>query len=418
MTGSSVMFLRFGRAMTTDVQLAWWVALANVCFALAVLKGWRWRGCVLGGLAIGLALMSKGPVALAQTVLPLAAFVAWRRWRNPASARARRVGWAPVVAAVVAALAVALPWPLWVVLRRSGQIEFWFREVAQGGRADYGWDPPWVYLAILPLLLPWAGFVVLGLVRVVRERSEEGVLAAALLLLPIAVMCCVNQKNDRYLLPMLAPAAAIGAMEFVRGGEGAQRAYRWVVVGTWGALLLIAVGVPVAGATVLERADGGRWWSAGVAAASAGVGVAVIAVGWFLGGEARVRGLIPAGVVLMLWTHGLLMHGYATSARGLSDGRPVADAIVAALPPDTEVWCYQAPGRFSRVPVDTTIYLNRTVRQAIDPTTLPTTAGGNRVMLVHRRRDEPVPAGMRDWKVIGTTQKNAGTWEVRLSPPK
>ena len=63
-----MLFLRFGRSMTTDVHLMLWVATANAFFAAALLHRKRWLGCLAGGVALGLAFMSKGPVALAQTI--------------------------------------------------------------------------------------------------------------------------------------------------------------------------------------------------------------------------------------------------------------------------------------------------------------------------------------------------------------
>src|SRR4051794_4731127 len=78
--GTTALLLRFGRYATTDVQLALWVNVANVGLAWAVLRGRWWAGSLLAGAALGLAFMSKGPVCLLQTVLPVAVFAGWRRW--------------------------------------------------------------------------------------------------------------------------------------------------------------------------------------------------------------------------------------------------------------------------------------------------------------------------------------------------
>src|SRR4029453_7808555 len=87
-------------------------------------------------------------------------------------------------------------------------------EVAAGGFKSDPYDPPWVYLAFIPLLLPWAGFFFLGLIALLREKSDRAMLAIVLTLVPIVVMCCFTEKNDRYLLPMIAPAAVICAAGF------------------------------------------------------------------------------------------------------------------------------------------------------------------------------------------------------------
>src|SRR4029453_2387203 len=65
--GSTLFLLRFGRHATTDVQLALWVTLANAALARLALRGPSWRGALLAGCALGMALMSKGPVALLQS---------------------------------------------------------------------------------------------------------------------------------------------------------------------------------------------------------------------------------------------------------------------------------------------------------------------------------------------------------------
>src|SRR5207244_87021 len=63
-----------------DVHVALWVNIANVGLAWAVRRGRWWAGSLLAGAALGLAFMSKGPVSLLQTVLPVLGFVVWRRW--------------------------------------------------------------------------------------------------------------------------------------------------------------------------------------------------------------------------------------------------------------------------------------------------------------------------------------------------
>ena len=49
------------RLATTDVQLALWATVANLSLAAAVLDRRFWLGLAGGGVALGLALMSKGP---------------------------------------------------------------------------------------------------------------------------------------------------------------------------------------------------------------------------------------------------------------------------------------------------------------------------------------------------------------------
>jgi 4-amino-4-deoxy-L-arabinose transferase-like glycosyltransferase len=413
MMGSTLLFLRFGRDMTTDVQLALWVTTANMFFAMALFEGRRWLGCVAGGAALGLALMSKGPVALAQTIAPLAALFLWMGWTKRLR-RETRIGWAPVAVGAITALAIALPWPVWVLSHMSGQIGFWWQELAHGGSNDYVADPLWSYLSLIPNILPWTAFFFLGAPLLFQAKTERAMLALILVVAPIAVMTCFSQKNERYLLPMLAPAAVVCAAGLVERAKDIER-IRQIVAGlTWITLLIIAVGFPLTGAIFLKRIGGAHWWSLQFALVTAAVGVAILGLAWFVD-PTRLRSLVPAAVTLMIWSQFLFNFGYTDSRRGHSAGKPVTDAIAASFPPDCDVWCYGPPGRFSRVPTDLPIYLNRIIRQAAEPTTLPT-SGKPCVMLVFCRKQEPPPAFLADWSPIGSFSENNGIWSAYARP--
>ena len=96
--GTSLMFLRYSRYALTDVYLGLFVVAANVFLVRAIFLGERWRGMIGAGVALGLAGMSKGPVGLAQSVLPVWLFLVWRgfieRREGDAVKSVRRGGWA------------------------------------------------------------------------------------------------------------------------------------------------------------------------------------------------------------------------------------------------------------------------------------------------------------------------------------
>jgi 4-amino-4-deoxy-L-arabinose transferase-like glycosyltransferase len=433
MMGTSFMFLRFSRSASTDVPLMLWVTAANVFFAAALLRGYRWIGCALGGLAIGLALMSKGPVALAQTVFPLIVLFAWRWWdrrgrsASPAGemssdsqtipqtpASRQRIGWLPILLAAVIAIAIALPWPIWALWHLPGQLQYWFSEVAEGGTKNYRFDPPWIYLSLIPLLLPWAAFFFLGIILLLREKTDRARLIVLLVIAPILLMACFTEKNDRYLLPMLSASAIICAVGFLARGVDVEPARKWIAGFTWLAMACIAILLPVGGATLLRQLDGQTWWTAKTAIFSGIIASGIVVLAWKIDSTGR-RSMIPAAIALMIWSQALFVMGYSSSARGLSDGRPVADGIAAALPPDAKVWYFDRPGRFSKVPIDVVIYLNRIVYPVSDLATLGTEPHGQ-VVLVHCRRNQPMPPAMRSWKVVGTASKNGGTWYACVPP--
>ncbi len=178
MAGSSILFLRFMRAATTDVHLALWVTVTNLCWAAALMQNRRRRILILlGGVALGLALMSKGPVALAQTIAPFAFFAIWKAIADGHS-RLHRLPWGAMLGSIVIALLIAVPWPAYVLLRLSGQLELWTKDVAGGGLVHHASNPFWQYATMIWGLLPWLWFFLLGVTRILRKRTDGGILAS------------------------------------------------------------------------------------------------------------------------------------------------------------------------------------------------------------------------------------------------
>src|SRR4051812_33066382 len=105
--------LRFARYTTTDIQLALWVTWGNVFLARAVLHGKWWSGCIGAGLALGLAMLSKGPVALVQSLLPIALYAIFSRRLAPIRTRAAgtpRGALPAIVTGTIIFLALGLWW--------------------------------------------------------------------------------------------------------------------------------------------------------------------------------------------------------------------------------------------------------------------------------------------------------------------
>jgi 4-amino-4-deoxy-L-arabinose transferase-like glycosyltransferase len=267
---------------------------------------------------------------------------------------------------------------------------------------------------LIALVIPWTGFLFLGAIQLYRDKTERGMLSLILFLLPIALMLCFKQKVERYLLPMLAPASVISAAGFVRGLPELERARRWIVAFTWGALLMLAVGVPFIAAIFLRPVNGTASWSLQSAAAASGVGLAIVAVAW-IPRSIRQQSLIPVGVVVMMLSYAVFLRAYAGTRQGQSASKVVADVIAERFPANTQIWYFSSPGRFSRVPIDMDIYLNRTLRKAEVPATLPV-ASGPQLIMVHRRSNESLPPPLNEWHIVGTFEENGGTWSACVQP--
>ena len=219
--GTTVFFLRFARRASYDMQLATWVTVANVFLAKLVLERKWWLGCAGAGLALGLALMTKGPPALAQTVVPVVVFagaawcVAWKtggrpsplpspgvpgegeaaggltdagtRSTTPSTGTIHRSSAAktqsripsrvaPIALGVVLMLAVALPWVLYVSHAKGGLWRLWVSEVSMAEEQQAGVrNNPLEVLVMLPLCMPWLPWLFVGLGAMLARRREARV---------------------------------------------------------------------------------------------------------------------------------------------------------------------------------------------------------------------------------------------------
>ncbi|QOV92202.1 ArnT family glycosyltransferase [Humisphaera borealis] len=399
LTGTSLLFLRYMRLASTDVHLALWVTVGNALLARAILL--RQRGCIAAfGLALGLAFMCKGPVAILQTIAPVALLPLLHRRRTatgsglsqpmapePVPAR-RAIPWRQVFVAVVAFLAVALPWPIMVATSNEGTLAIWWSEITRKDATTLAPDPVYAYLTLLPHLIPWLPAFLLGMLLTLRFRSSRSVrfihrtkvqrhrgylLAMLWLAVPILVMSLFKDKNERYLLPLLPPAAILAArgllamiagMRRGRRDAGAWLASHFVLVGGI-AIVLPLVGVisPQALPASLTSAwpvsaSGGAWYEPRLGLPCLALAIAAT-VTMFRPPRRSVIAGVGIAAVLMLAANALLLWGYKDTPAGRSEMRPIAERIIAQSA-GTRV-AYHDPGG-KPMPPDLAIYLNRVVR--------------------------------------------------------
>lgn len=425
--GSSLMFLRFCRAATTDVQLAFWVTTANALLALAIFRGRTWAGFVGAGAALGLAFMSKGPVALAQTVVPFACFAAWRRLApaapRPAPARPATL---PLLCGTAVMLAVALPWPLAVLLKYPDIASDWYKEIFREGATQLAPDPWYTYLVLLPWMLPWLSFFLAGaylgfvsLWRTIdlhfdrgdasgtRHAGRQGfVLALLLTLVPILVMSCFKDKNERYLLPMAPPAAILAGAALVNWFRSDRRdpAGRLVEAAHWVTVAVICVGPLVLGLFAKQFRLGDQPWSRTRAVAVA----AAATIAFLVALRVRLRGVALAAftAALMLALQYPFMAAYVRISR--SDLKPLAD-IVWEKYPDARVYEFE-PGTRRRMYYDLPIYAGRITTKVYDLATLKPGPQPQVVVFYDTRGEAPPPPA--PWHEIGSGGGRKRGWRA------
>jgi 4-amino-4-deoxy-L-arabinose transferase-like glycosyltransferase len=372
--GSSLFLLRFGRQATTDVQLALWVSIANAALARLLVHGPSWRTAIVAGIAIGLALMSKGPVALVQTLLPACVFAGWRRQT--------RIKPSHVGLLLLIMFLVGGAWFAYVFATVPHVSERWKIEVLGNSGNDRA-DPPWAYLLVLAYMLPWSVAMAHGLVWTAVEawrarrremmlpRSAEGMILVLLLfILPIAVMTFFPDRKDRYLLPMVGPAAVLASRSLsklleLEPQEKFVRALHWLMIAA------IGVGWPIVGATLLKRSSGLAWYPRGLAVCAAVFLGMLIAIAIQQSRNFPFL-LITAPAIVMLVLAPLFFVGYRDTPQGRSDLLPLAN-LIRFVAPDAEVYNWRKDAN-KRGDVSLAIYLNRPSIWTPDPARLPASA--------------------------------------------
>ena len=340
--GSTALFLKFARLATSDVQLALWVSVANVFLAHAILCRRRWVGCVGAGIALGLALMSKGPVALVESVLPALAFLPFR---GKGDAKPR--SWVlPILVGLGLMLLIELPWYIYI-LHRLGNLWHAFRNEITGEDSPDRASPWYSYLGFAWLFLPWLPLLILGAIAAVQKWLADRRQAAAgargllfalfLFVIPLLVLSFFKDKRDRYVLPMVGPAAILAAAgvthclrEIRRGNKGALI---WRTLHYW-TLFVLATVLPFGGAIgAFDQVDISQKPVFGPALALTTIAVCWLLLGiGFLLRNTRRPALAPITTAVMLVLQALFFWGYSKTDDGVSPVGPLAEDLWSAYP--------------------------------------------------------------------------------------
>lgn len=399
---SNYFFLRFCRNATTDVQLTLWVTIANAFLARAILIRATWLNTLGAGLALGLAMMSKGPVALVQSVLPAVAFVGWHAWARRGSNEVEPIRWRGARIAPAALVGVLISsWFIYAAAHNPAILRRWLSETNPGGGDRMTSNNYGLYFVILPFMLPWTAFLIDGLVRVPlaawRERRNRSLSSATVramypiitLVVTFVVMSCFKDRKERYLLPIVPVAAVIAARGFIAMRDREPHALpvpaHWITLAIMACIPLVGIGT-----FAVKTWDGRPWFEPRFALIATGSALAIVSLGALLFHRAHWNGAaVGAAVALMLLLQAVGIRGYRLSREGRSDMRPLAESIRRSFP-DAEMNNWRADGQRKRAPVDLSIYLNRVTRWIADPATLPP-SDRPQIYLTLQEKDEPDP---------------------------
>ncbi len=394
--GSGYLMLRFGRNVTTDIWLTAWVAASHLAIAESLVRGRP--AMVMAGMLLGLGFMTKGPVVLVFTVLP------WIVWHAMCRGRARvpMRRWLWVLPGF---LIVGLSWFAYVATSVEGVIEVWTREVSRVGATGNAGDSPVKYLLFPFYVAPWTVLLLVGLIDGLRRFRSKAWLWAIAVVLPILVMSLAPDRKDRYLLPLIIPAAMLvghAVRLILQKGEDVERVdvmvkrLHGVMTGLAGA------GLGAAGLWALKRSDGEPWFGVGVAIMLGLVGLAAGALIW-RGHAMRIVRWCGVTFVLMLVVQVIVARGYSMSREGKSEMKPLAEMIMRW---NVDARIYQIAGSYA--PPDLNIYANRAVEWIDSVDEVP--HDGMSVVVMHQSHREATidpPAGFES---IGWVWRDRNRW--------
>ena len=205
---SSPLWFALSRSLATDLYLALWVVVAVEAARRGTRPGGSRAWRIAAWAALGAGFLTKGPVVLVWTALPMLAWAAWTRSWARVAKLADPLG-------VIAFALVALPWYLIEGARRPGLMEYWLGgQVAGRIAAPYRGElePWWTHL----LTLSWASWVWIvpaaaGLWAFARTRGQPGGRSlVAWVAVPLVAFSLFPTKRANYMLPAL-PAIAFAA---------------------------------------------------------------------------------------------------------------------------------------------------------------------------------------------------------------
>ena len=315
-SASSLYWMVFTGAVMFDLMLAFFVLLGVLGIARAGAGGGL-RAWLLIGSAIGLGILTKGPVALLH-ILPLALLAPW--WLNAPPGQAQRWGrwYLGVGLAVLVGAAIALAWAVPTAMAGGGEFGreiFWSQSVDRMVATQHHLRPVWFYLATAPvLLLPWLFFPAVwrGLFVLMRAERTLIVRFALAWVVPVVIgFSLFKGKQIQYLLPEVPAFALLAASGIASLG----RTRRWeslLLAALFAALaiaLIVLAGQPRVAHLVATTERPWVWLSAAVLLIAA----AAIAAAPLRDSVSTVGAVAAAAVVMALGS-------YAGVGRAIFDG--------------------------------------------------------------------------------------------------
>ena len=380
--GTSALFLMYARKASYDTQIALWVTIADAFLAAALFRSSK-SALAAAGVALGLAVMTKGPVGLLQGAAPAIAYALlrwWRGWDDDTGAATETIagepghstparqsgaaGWwiAGLIAAAIFT-AIVLPWTVIVLRDFPGIRDVWRDQLTRKVDSVNGGNGNWfAYFGVIPTLWPWVVWPFVGMVAAIRGETPRDRRARALLvwtILPLFVMSFAPGRRWRYCIPLIPPAAVLAAYGLQLLASDLSRTARVLRAAHWLGLIGAAAGGLVACALGLagcRAAAGGPslHWPLAVA------GIVAIAAVAYASTRARFgrSGLLYGSVACVAIGYPLAIFAYSHMKGAIPETDQFIGRIVAAHPGAVY---YSAKPRFNDPPLEMVIYADRVI---------------------------------------------------------
>jgi 4-amino-4-deoxy-L-arabinose transferase-like glycosyltransferase len=198
------LYALMAQVLTTDMLLTALVTIAAFALYLHWNEGGRW--CWVAYVAMGLAVMTKGPVGAALPILAMLIWLTFKHELGGAIAKFR------AVPGLLLTTLIAAPWFVAMTVREPGFANFYF----VGEHLKRVFDPDYshaeafyFYLPVLAIgLLPWSLLVPFLTWRAaVRNPARSFCLVAASV--TVGAFSCADAKLIPYILPAVPPIAVL-----------------------------------------------------------------------------------------------------------------------------------------------------------------------------------------------------------------
>jgi 4-amino-4-deoxy-L-arabinose transferase-like glycosyltransferase len=221
----------------------------------------RWENLVFY-LALGFGLLAKGPVILLHVALATVAYTACNRCRWPG-------GWTSHVLGISMLLAIALPWPIYVLADLPHAVELWryesVGELTDNVEKARSWH--FYFPTIGQTAFPWTPLSIVGAIAAIRRaagnRARRQLFPVIWYVATIAFFSLLHVKKLAYLLPVMPAVvlmttqgviAVVGWLRERRRSRAGAAPLRSAEVRVWIASAATAIAVAIALISSLVRA--------------------------------------------------------------------------------------------------------------------------------------------------------------------